>query len=112
MAKVFRVGCVDDGDMVMDGQAALRLPGRPDPSHDFLTSSGQPVASLDLVLVGPCGRDRFCIAAQLVRYDHLRQAELSDQTVQKGLRGFDIATISRGKRKPFRCGIDDGIFMP
>jgi hypothetical protein len=92
----------------MGGQETLRLPWRLEPAHELLSLLRRAVRVLDPVVdpvvgavVGVRGRlkDRFDIAAQLVRDDNA------------GLAKTAYAMISRGKRKPFRRGITAGIFM-
>ena len=85
--KLIAAGAEESVDLVVGGEEPLRLPGRLEPAHQFLTLAGRAVRSFDAVVqafvrsvICPRGQfaDRPDITAKLVGYDDPRRAEPAD----------------------------------
>lgn len=99
----------------MGGEEPLRLPGRLEPAHNFLSSSRRPVTTLNSVVealmgpvvsVGGLMGNRLDIATQFVCHDDPWLAELRDQPCYETLGSFGIPARLHKNIKRVTVGID------
>ena len=96
----------EGGGLVTDGEEALRLTGRGEPAHDFLSLSGVPVRCLGPIvqpLVGTAIGVRAkrplgdTVARQLVGDQHARRSPVANQLAQETLGPFGIPTARQNQ---------------